>query len=264
VLINNVAAVLFRQKLKRPGIATNTTYLNHLDIIKLAIPLLANTLLVIAIGRIGLWTAGYNFEKDSVAIYGAALQLALLLTQPLLIINTLTMPLIADMFHNDTDHGRLEKVLRTTTSLVAWPFILFFLGLVIFGSDLLTIIFDKSYAQGYWVLVFLAAGQLSTLVVGPSGLILKMTNHHNFLVTINCVTGLITLVLSILAAQKYSIEGVAAVAMSTIIIKNIFVLHFTARKTRIFSAIFLRPSEIVDVFNHGMRTMRGKKRTNII
>ena len=211
----------------------------------LALPLFLNSLAVIVTERVGLWAVGNNYSKNIVAYYGASAQIATLIVMPILVVNSFTMPLIADIYHNDTDRKKLERILRAITTLISIPISIVYLALIVYGKDILTLVFNEEYQKGYSVLVLIATGKIFNLICGPCGLVLKMTGHHVKLVKINYVFAALTIILVMMIAPIYGPEGVALVIMLSICFQNLVSLELAKRSTGINTFIFLSPSDFL-------------------
>jgi len=241
-----IAQFLLTRKYRQLHFSTsNPTVLTpSSEVLSLAFPLFLNSLAVIVTERIGLWAVGNNFSKDIVAYYGASAQIATLIVMPILVVNSFTMPLIVDMYYNATDRKKLERILRAITTLISIPISFVYLALLIFGKDILTLIFNEDYQKGYSVLILIATGKLFNLVCGPCGLVLKMTGHHVKLVKINYAFATVTIILVILTAPAFGPEGVALVIMLSICFQNLISLGLAIQRTGINTCIFLSPGDI--------------------
>ena len=67
-----------------------------------------------------LWILGIYLPKDSVAIYGAASRLCVLVGMPMLIINAFVPPMIAEL-NARRQELEMESVLRFTATLASVP-----------------------------------------------------------------------------------------------------------------------------------------------
>jgi O-antigen/teichoic acid export membrane protein len=258
-LLNNIISLIFLYRLPmasllRRNIKASRKYEN---IFSVSFPLLGNLITQLIFARIGIWALGYYSTKDTIAIYGAAVQLSTLISMTLLIINSMALPLIADLYHNNKKE-LLQRILRSITTLVALPIIILYFLVVLFGQQLLSFIFGDAYSDGYLILLMLATGQLGNLLAGPCGLILKMTGNHKLLLKINYLFVAVMAPLTVFFASQLGAHGVALIAMLSFILQNLVSLYFANKLTGINSAIFLSASEIKNFWLDGFKRIKNR------
>ena len=198
---------------------------------------MANMVLVFLVARIGMWTVGIFLEKSQVALFGVGLQLVSIITMPLFIINSMLSPIIADLYSKPAEHNRLEKIVRSVTTVASLPAIIMLVVFVLYGREFLGFLYGDYYSQAYYILILLALGQTTNVLVGPTGYMLKMTAFHTQLLLINLVFGVITIAGSFLAAQHYDATIVAGVMTTTLILQNILTLYYSKRATGIYCCV---------------------------
>jgi hypothetical protein len=89
------------------------------EVLEDAIPFLAIALTSFVLLSAGIWILGFFHEE--VAVYGAASRLVTFVAMPLLIVNLVLPPNVAEMYAQART-GRLERTLRTFSTLAGVPF----------------------------------------------------------------------------------------------------------------------------------------------
>lgn len=146
-------------------------------------PVLLTDVTTAAYTQIDIWLLGAFADPQSVALYGAAARLALLVPMPLIVVSTVTAPYIASL-HSTGRQRELQLLLTRTTSYAAVAAAGAVLLYLIAGELLLRLIYGEPYARAYPVLVVLALGQLAVVALGPAGLTLTMTGRQKILLTV--------------------------------------------------------------------------------
>jgi O-antigen/teichoic acid export membrane protein len=227
------------------------------NILALSLPLLGNLLIQLVIARVGIWALGYFSSKEIVGVYGASVQMAAIITMPLLVINSMAMPLIADMFHNQKNTEKLESVLRTITTTISAPMLLLYALIVLFGDELLALFFGDQFREGYWVLLLLATGQIGNLLAGPCGLVLKMTGFHKTLLYLNYSFGVLAVVVTFVVAKYFGAVGVAFVAMMIFAAQNIVSLYLSVNKAGVNTSIYITIPQLRKILLKHHATVRA-------
>lgn len=182
--------------------------LNAVDILAISWPLLFTNLTLFVLNHADIWILGALNDSQSVAIYGASSRLLLLITLPLVVINAVVMPMIAEMY-SLRRMRELEHILRSVASISSFSAMLVFCGFIFIGKYLLGIIFGEFYQSGFQVLIFLSLGQLMNIVVGSCGYALMMTGYQTLMMWLSFASGLVTISLALLLVRPYGASGVA-------------------------------------------------------
>ena len=215
-----ISGVLIFQKIKKydikkDGNSVNDIYnkLRYREILMISLPLLLSNISNFILTQSDIWIVGAFHTQETVAIFGAATRLILLITMPVLAVHAVVTPLIANLYaqKRNTD---IEITLRASAAAAIIPSILIFLSYVIFGRFLLEFVFGDFYKAGYLILVILCFGQMINIWAGSCGYALMMTGYQNRMMYISLISGFVAIVLGILLAGPYGAEGVA-VATST-------------------------------------------------
>lgn len=183
-------------------------------------PLHVHNLALFTLTQADIWIVGAFQPQAEVAIYGAAARLVAMVIIPLLIVNEVVAPLVAENYTRG-ERDELQQVLRTTATLAGIPAILALLSFTFFGGQILGIIFGAFYKEGAVVMVALSLGYLVAVWAGPSGVTLAMTGHQAAIMTITLFCGAIAIVTGLLVVNTYGAAGVAAAAAVGIALQNV-------------------------------------------
>ncbi len=230
--------------LKKTAAAPSSAYLPAGYLLSLALPMLITNVTLVVLNQADLWIVGIFLEKDRVAVYGAALQLASLITVPLLVLNAVVPPHIAEN-HRLGRHKRLEDALRRATGVAAYLSIAGFMIYVLFSTWVLEVIYGDYYRQAGSILIVIAIGRLVNVLAGPCGTVLMMTGFQHVMMWVNIVGGLVTVVSMAVVVGKYGLLGVASVAAVMMIAQNATLLWLARTKTGIWTHAQLSPKALL-------------------
>lgn len=186
---------------------------------------LANTLL----SRLDVLFLGFFLTASNIAHYGVAARIAGLLIFGLAAINTITGPVISELYYQNKKQD-LEKILRR---IVHGSILIGFLGWVVLYivGDYLLLAFGQEYLATKNILLILAAGQMLNLSAGPLDSILVITKNQKtwmkIQITFTCI--LATILWWIIPV--YGITGAAYATSTTIIAMNIGLVYIIHHRT---------------------------------
>jgi O-antigen/teichoic acid export membrane protein len=186
------------------------------EIFPLAIPLWISSLAFLLLNQADIFMLGTLRSEQEVAVYGIALRLAQLISVPLFMFNAVLPPIIAKLYIQG-EKKQLERVLRIAASLAFIFSVLCTILFMVFGGDLLTLLFGKTYVQAYWLLIILSIGQVVNVATGSCGMLLMMSGYHRQYMTITLVNGGFCIVLLYLLIPQVGSLG-AAIAVTLDII----------------------------------------------
>lgn len=204
------------------------------DVLRLAGPILLTDITLIALSQSTIWILGAYRPQEEVAVYGAALRLIILVSMPLLIINAVVPPIIAEMY-SQKKMELLERALRATTTIAAIPGILVVIGFIFWGKYVLSSVFGDYYGSGATILTLLSLGQLINVWTGSCGLTLMMSGHQTTMMAITIICGVLTVLGALFVVREYAATGVAAVAASGLALQNVLMLIYAKMKTGIWT-----------------------------
>lgn len=225
---------------KKTAAASGRFHLKPKELASIAIPMLVTNITLAALNQSDIWIVGIYLENTDIALYGSALQLASLIGFPLLILNSVVPPYVAELYRLG-EHDRLQRELRRAAGIATYAAVAGFLLLALLSAQLLGIIYGDFYQQSATVLVIIAAGRLASVSTGSCGIVLMMTGFHHVMMWINILAGATTVFLMILVARPFGLQGIAIVAAVMIIAQNIAMLWFARARSGVWTHAELRP-----------------------
>jgi O-antigen/teichoic acid export membrane protein len=169
-------------------------------------------------------------------IYAATSRIALLVSLPLVFINSVLIPYIASLYHGDrfTDLQYIVTMASRTAGLLALP-VFIILGV---SGDVVLGLFGEEFTSGKTALNILIAGQLVNVLSGSVGALLMMTGQHHFAAKVVTLCAMLNILLNYLLIPEFGINGAAAATAITVIIWNAVFVASTRRRIGIKPTIF--------------------------
>lgn len=208
------------------------------EILNISWPLWLTNLTLFALTQSGLWILGAFGSPDEVAIYGAATRVVTLVAMPLLIVNAVVPPLIAEMYAQDKTK-KLEQSLRMLATVAGVPSALILGFFMIFGSPVLSLLFGPYYQAGSMVLTILSIGQLSNVWTGSCGLTLMLTGHQFTMMVISVFCGILTVAMAWWLVAEHGSLGIAIATSTGMASQNLLMVLYTKQKTGIWTQVDL-------------------------
>jgi len=208
--------------------------LNNKELLTAAFPQLITNLALLLNTQVALWTLGALAPPEQTAIYGAASRLVVVVTMPMVIVNSVVSPMIAEMYVQKR-YSELEVTLRTVATLAGIPAFIVLGGYFALGKYVLAFVYGSYYAQGAAVLALLSVGQLVNVCSGCCGLTLIMSGHHRTMMKITVLCGLLNAVAAILLTIIYGVIGAAAATAGTTILENILMTLSARNKAGVWT-----------------------------
>jgi O-antigen/teichoic acid export membrane protein len=190
------------------------------EVFSISLPLWINVLTAFALTQFDLWILGAFIPKDSVAVYFGAMQLVVLVSMSLMLVNLVVPPFIADLYARG-ERKRLEKILRHTATLAGIPALLALLAFVFFGGPILGMVYTPAFRTGAVVLALLSIGKLVNVLTGSCGVTMSMTGHQTALMGITLFTSACTVGGCLVVVQDHGMVGVAAVVCAGTVFQNL-------------------------------------------
>jgi O-antigen/teichoic acid export membrane protein len=167
-----------------------------------------------------LWILGAFLPKEEVGLYFAALRLVNLVSMPLVLVNLIVPPFIAEMFAKG-EKARLERVVRAAATMAGLPAFIVLSAFLLLGGPIMALVFGEPYRAGAPILVLLSVGWLVNVWTGSCGMTLSMTGHQTALMRIVLFSGALSVGGSLLVVTRFGTIGVAAVVGATAILQNL-------------------------------------------
>lgn len=167
-------------------------------------------------------------EPAEVAAFNIALKISLLVSLPLLVINSVYAPKIAKLFYE----GKIDKVkalyIKLTKRLVLLA--LFVSLAFIFIGKFVLALFGSYYVSSFPILLILLAGQVVNLALGPVVSIIVMSKNERFHRNLSLLLALLTIVALIVVVPWFSTVGAAVVCSTVLILLNVLSLRFIRKE----------------------------------
>jgi len=211
-----------------------------------AIPFLVIALTSFVLLSADIWILGALGSGTDVAVYGSASKLVTFVAMPLLIVNLVLPPIVSEVYAQGRT-GRLERTLRTFSTLAGVPSLLVLMVFMLLGGPILGLVYSKPiyYSDAaVLVLLILSAAKLMAVWSGSCGLVLQFTGHQSSLLRVSLLTSPLFFVVAILATQRYGSVGVACAAALTTTLQNVIMVLVAKRKTGMWTHVSLSPSRL--------------------
>lgn len=180
-------------------------------ILKVSLPLMLMSLATLVTTQADLWVAGAFLNKADVAAYGVAARLVQLVLMPLLVLNAVLGPLVAQM-HAQGAGAKLERVLGATAAVGTLPGLVMLGVFLLAAEPVLRLLYGDAYAGAALCLVLLSAGQLINACCGPAATVLMMCGRERAVMIVSLGTAALCVVGGIILAPHLGMEGIAAAA----------------------------------------------------
>jgi O-antigen/teichoic acid export membrane protein len=209
-----------------------------------AIPFLAIALTSLVLLSADVWILSALGSLKEVGIYGAASRLVTFVTMPLLIVNLVLPPIVSEMYAQGQT-GRLERTLRTFSTLAGVPSLAVLLVFMLLGGPILGLVYGKPIYHGdtaILVLLILSAAKLTAVWSGSCGLVLQFTGHQRSMLRVSLLTSPLFFVVAIWATQRYGPVGVACAVAVTTALQNVIMVLLAKRKTGMWTQVLFSVS----------------------
>jgi len=196
------------------------------NVLRFGMPLMFTSLAIFATREFHIWILAYYQPEFEVALYGASLRLMLILSMPLIIINAVLPPMIADMY-SLKQYERVQNLLQKTASLMIIPAILGLILIVFYGSEILGLVYGDNYTQAYIPFIVLAVGQVVNVLTGSPGILLTMSGHERVVFKTALFSSIVGLIASLVGVQMYGATGAAFGFTVGIIVNNVLMWAYS-------------------------------------
>lgn len=220
----------------------------------MAWPFWLSSMALILMTHAEIWMLGYLRPPEEVAAFGLVARLALLVSFPLVIVNSVLPPLISELYAND-DIKKMERMLRGAAGLTTLLSLLVFLLLLSLGDWLPRFLFGDIFAGNWNIMMILATGWLFHVWAGSGGFVLNMTDNQKSAMIINIFVGSLTLVAGYHLTDMYGGLGMAIASSSGIVLVNILMLLVI--KSKLDIRIYAGISGLKDVKSELTKRLQG-------
>lgn len=213
------------------------------EVIQISAPLFITNLGTFGINQFSLWIVAAKLLADDVALYGAAWRLVSLVALPLALMNMTVNPVIAEL-HATRHKESLQNALRGTATVAALPAFGVLLAYMVYGTEILQLVYGESYRSASTVLLVLSIGMLANVWTGSCSQVLAMTGHQRFLMNMTVITGFMASILALIGAEYWGLLGVAAAVTVGRVLNNLAGWWAVYKLTGLWTHGTLRPAFI--------------------
>ena len=179
--------------------------------------------MLVIVCQADIWIVGFFQSQEDVAIYGASVKVAQATMLVTGLLYAFVPPIIADMYaKNKMDV--LERVLRGSAmanAIIVFPVAIVFLT---YSDLVLNLIYGGYYAKGGQVLFFLTVGLMINVLTGLRGSVLIMSGYERDMMKISIFGGSLNIILCVVGAKYWGINGVAVAAMTSMATQSLIEL----------------------------------------
>ncbi len=209
------------------------------EILAVSGPLLLTGAAILFASEIDIWALGALRSQQELAVYAAAKQLVGFVGTPLVIINIVLPPTIAELF-TQKRMAELEEAVRGAAAIAAIPVLIAVASFMFLGPDILGTIYGTYYARGSTILLILSTATLVDVWTGSCGTMLIMTGYHNMMLYLTLGSIPIYVLLIALLAGRYGAIGVATAWAISATIHTIVMLLVAKYATGVWTHLSLR------------------------
>ncbi len=258
LILSFLAILKLRKRFQAHQKGENSGSIKQLFI--MAWPFWVSSMALILMTHAEIWMLGYLRPPEEVAAFGLVARLALLVSFPLVIVNSVLPPLISELYAND-DINKMERMLRGAAGLTTLLSLAVFLILLILGDWLPQSLFGDVFAGNWNIMMILAGGWLFHVWAGSGGFVLNMTDNQKSAMIINIFVGGITLIAAYWLTNEYGGLGMAIASSLGIVLVNIVMLLVIRVKLDI--RIYAGLSGLRDVKDELTRRLQASKQSAI-
>lgn len=190
----------------------------------------------IIIEQIMGWTdtimIGFFRNISEVGIYNAALPIAHIMTIGSTGMMALFIPIMTDLYAK-REKQEFAIIYSNATRWIYYICSYIFIIFIIYGKEILKILFGNDYITGYSSFIILAGGYFVYAIFGASGGILKVIERTKFIMYNTLISTILNVILNYFLIPKYGMVGGAIASTISIIIWSTLNLIKTYTHTKI-------------------------------
>lgn len=180
--------------------------------------------------QVGILILGVFEPTAEVGIYRVASLAAGLILFGLAAANAVLSPVFARLYAEGA-HERLQRLITLSARAILAFSAPLALVLMLFGSELLALLFGAEYASGGTALTILAGGQLFNAAMGSIGILLNMTGFERDSTKGVALAAIVNGGLCMILIPAWGINGAATAMTASLLIWNIVLAVYLWRRT---------------------------------
>ncbi|NOR57019.1 MAG: oligosaccharide flippase family protein [Sulfurimonas sp.] len=220
-----------------------TKILKYKELLSVSFPMLLSTSFALILAWTDVIMIGIFDNEDQVGIYNVALKISVLVTLPLMAINTINGPQIAELYKRG--QSDLKEYIGNSLNLTFMTIVPAFIFIIVFCEDIL-LFFGKDFLAGSTALLILSIAGLIKSLFGPTKITLEMTGKQNSFFFVILIASTLNIILNYVLIPIYGISGAALATTISFLISNI-VSNYIIKKHLGYYIIF------------GLINIKGKK-----
>lgn len=197
-------------------------------------PLWISSVAVLANSHLDLWILGSFSTSKDVAVYGTAARMSILISVPLVIVNSVITPSIARL-NAIGDRSGMQMLLQGSASVASLPSLALFAIFALAGEGIMRLLFGSGYGDSALVVAVLSFAHAVNVISGSCGFVLIMTGHQQIMMRVSFASTVLLLVTGTLLAKQFGAPGVAAAYALSMISQNAAMWLFVRRKCGVSS-----------------------------
>lgn len=179
-----------------------------------------STLANISIRNLDLMILGLVVDANSVGYYAAASRIALLAAGPIMVLDRVIAPGIAEAAESK-NFLKTNIIVKRFIILAVSGAIFILLTFVSFGDYLINTIFGREYNESIMIAIMIMIGNLVAALAGPAGVVMILGGAHSQSAMISITTAMTNLTLLLVLIPLYGVFGAAIATGASISIKAI-------------------------------------------
>jgi O-antigen/teichoic acid export membrane protein len=209
---------------------------------------------------VDFWILGAVRGARDVSIYGAAARLVWIVATPLIVVQQVVPPIIAEL-HARGARRQLERSLRAVATVSGMPAAALLLLFVTTGPFILGLVYGDFYRQGATVLAILSFARLVAVYTGSSGAALLMTGHQRTMMVLTLACGVAAVSLEVLLGWRFGMVGVALGSAAGQTAQNVAQVFVARSRLGIWTHADLRPASLRSLAREALNAAgRGRGR----
>lgn len=178
---------------------------------------------------------GFFSSAEEVGVYRVAVQGATLVAFGLQAVNMVVAPHFARLYAQGNIAG-LQRMVTASARVIllsTFPVVAAFL---IFGKEMLSLLFGTAFVPAYTALAILCVGQLINAAMGSVGLLLTMTRHEKDAAWGVAVAAAVNVALNLILIPAFGINGAAVATAITLATWNVLLCRKVWQRIGVQSA----------------------------
>jgi O-antigen/teichoic acid export membrane protein len=210
-------------------------------IVSAAVTMAVRSGVSILLATSALWVLSWARPHEDVAAYGVILSIAQLVSLTTSVAGRL-VPQEFAVLHADGRLADLQHLVRTAATIVALLTLLTFVGLVVFGRELILIAYGSSYVRAWPALLILTTGVSVDAACGLSGFVLQSTGHHVALLRLTIAAAVLNVGLSLALVGRLGMNGSALASTVSLVVFNAGMMLAVRKRIGILTIAYIGPA----------------------